>query len=92
VFPTAVGRPLDPSHLRQRLWARLLASAGLPRIRFHDLRHTCATLPLRAGVPPKVVQETLGHASVTLTLDTYSHVLPDVQERAAAVLDAALGG
>ncbi len=55
----------------------LLEGAGLPDARFHDLLHTCAILMLRGGVHPKVVQEMLGHAKVTITLDIYSHVLPD---------------
>jgi len=59
----------------------------LPGIRFHDLRHTCATLLLLAGVRPKVVSEMLGHASITITLDLYSHVLPDMQREATSALD-----
>jgi integrase len=70
---------------------RLLARADLPRVRFHDLRHTYATLALRDGVPVKVVSETLEHASITLTLDTYSHVLPDMQDDAAARMERLLG-
>jgi len=69
----------------------LVAVAGLPRLRLHDLRHTAATLMLRAGVHPKVVSERLGHATVGLTLDTYSHVLPDLQRDAAEVMDSVLG-
>lgn len=60
-------------------------------IRFHDLRHTHATLLLRQGVHVKVVSERLGHSTVGITLDTYSHVLPDMQEGATAKLEAALG-
>jgi integrase len=67
-----------------------LQSAGLPRIRFHDLRHTCATLLLGEGVHPKIVQELLGHASIRLTLDTYSHYLPDMQEKAVDAMRSAL--
>src|SRR4051812_8172064 len=58
-------------------------SAGLPRIRLHDLRHSYATAALAAGVQPKVVSERLGHANVSITLDTYPHVLPSIQEDAA---------
>jgi integrase len=65
---------------------------GLPRIRFHDLRHSHATLLLAQGVHPKVVQERLGHAGVGITLDTYSHVLPGMQDQAARVLGARLFG
>lgn len=89
VFPGPTGQPLDDSNLR-RAFAAIVADAGLPRLRFHDLRHTAATLMLRAGVHPKVVSERLGHASVSLTLDTYSHVLPDLQRDAAEVMDAVL--
>jgi integrase len=64
--------------------------AGLPRIRFHDLRHTAASLLLAAGEHPKVVQETLGHSSITLTMDTYSHVLPGLKKQAAARMDEIL--
>jgi integrase len=91
-FPKAVGQPLASQNLLYRGWPRLLAAAGLPRIRFHDLRHTYATLALQGGVAPKVVQETLGHASVTPTRDTYSHVLPNAQAEAAARIDAVLAG
>jgi integrase len=58
--------------------------AGLPRIRLHDLRHTHATLALQAGIHPKVVSERLGHSNISITLDTYSHAIPAMQEEAAA--------
>ena len=64
--------------------------AGLPVIRLHDLRHTHATLALEAGVHPKVVSERLGHASIAITLDTYSHAIPALQEDAAAKVAALL--
>jgi integrase len=60
---------------------------GLPKIRFHDLRHTAATLMLSEGVHPKVVQERLGHSSISITLDTYSHVIPSMQEEVADKLE-----
>jgi integrase len=82
-----VGRPLHPSHLLVREFYPLLRRAGLPSIRFHDLRHTAATLLLRRGVNPKVVSEMLGHANISITLDIYSHVTPDMQEAAAQVMD-----
>jgi integrase len=91
VFTNAVGRPIDPCALAHRGFPRLLQRAGLPKIRFHDLRHTYATLALLNGEKPKVVQETLGHASITLTMDTYSHLLPDMQEDAAARMERLLG-
>ena len=70
----------------------LLNRAGLPRVRFHDLRHTAATLMLSAGVHPKVVAERLGHSTPMLTLTVYSHVTPTMQRAAADELDAVLGG
>ena len=63
-----------------------------PAFRMYDIRHTCATLLLKKGVNPKIVQERLGHASITLTLDTYSHVLPDMQEGAADEMQAMFEG
>ena len=87
VFASTIGTPLDPSNLVDRSLKPLLKGAGLPSIRFHDLRHACATLLFSEGVPIKVVQEVLGHSSVSVTMDVYSHVLPDMQERAAAAID-----
>jgi integrase len=75
-FTTDTGAAVNPSNLRQRSFAPLLKKANLPRICFHDLRHTCATLLLSKGTHPKFVQELLGHATVAKTLDTYSHVMP----------------
>ena len=84
------GRPLQPTSLTHE-FVRLLAKAtDLPRIRFHDLRHTHATHLLANGVHPKVAQERLGHSTVGVTLDLYSHVLPGMQEDAAAKVDAAV--
>jgi len=91
VFFDDKGGPLRPSNLVRRSFLPLLARAGLPRIRFHDLRHTAATLLLRAGVHPKIVQELLGHATIAITLDTYSHVLPSMQREAAGKLDELFG-
>jgi integrase len=89
VFATATGGPIHPNTLARR-FAALIARAGVPPIRFHDLRHTCATLLLAEGVHPKIVQERLGHASITETLDRYSHVAADMQRQAADRLDAML--
>jgi integrase len=84
------GAPLQPNSLTHE-FVRLLAKAeALPKIRFHDLRHTHATHLLTNGVHPKVAQERLGHSSVGITLDLYSHVLPGMQEDAAAKVDAAI--
>ena len=89
VFPNGIGKPADPSNLL-KLFRALLKRAGLPAIRFHDLRHTCATLMLLQGQPVKVVSEQLGHSQIALTLDTYSHVLPTMQDAAVDALDALL--
>jgi integrase len=83
VFCTRAGTPIAPQNLVRRYFKPLLKWAGLPDIRFHDLRHTCATLLLGRDVHPRIVQDLLGHAQITLTLDTYSHVLPDMQAGAA---------
>jgi integrase len=89
VFCTQLGRPLIKGNV-YRGFLQLLNRATLPRIRFHDLRHTCATLLLIARVNPKVVSEMLGHASVSITLDIYSHVIPDMQQDAATIMAAVL--
>jgi integrase len=86
IFPSLRGTPKDPTDLRREFKA-LVAGAGLPGIRFHDLRHTAATLMLQQGIHPKVVQERLGHSSISITLDTYSHVLPNLQVEAAEQLE-----
>ena len=74
-----------------RDFKHLLRKLELPDIRFHDLRHTAATFMLQQGVHPKVVQERLGHADISLTLNTYSHVLPSMQANAAEKMDDLLG-
>ncbi len=91
VFCTAIGTPLDARNVAQRVLGPALARAGLPPMRLYDLRHSCATLLLLGGVNPKVVADRLGHASVATTLDTYSHVLPGLQEAASATLRTILG-
>ncbi len=90
VFADEGGKPLSQYNVYKRHFKPLLQDAGLPDIRMYDLRHTCATLLLAAGEHPKVVSERLGHASVMLTLDTYSHVLPGMQERATEKLEEIL--
>jgi integrase len=74
----------------QRQFTPLLRKAGLSLIRFHDLRHTAATLLLRQGVHPKIVAEVLGHSTISMTLDIYSHVIPDMQKDATVALDRLL--
>ena len=91
VFAQADGRPIEPSVLLAR-FQRALHRAGLPSLRTKNLRHVHASIMLSVGVHPRVVQEQLGHASITLTLDAYSHVTPGIQSEAAQrsgkVLDA----
>lgn len=91
VFCTRSGRPLAPNNIWRSLHAAL-QRAGLPLIRVHDLRHTAATYLLSMGTHPKVVQELLGHSTVTLTLDTYSHVLPVLHKQVAGHMDKLLPG
>jgi integrase len=90
VFSDRRGEPLFGSHVTERQLKPLLRRLRLPVIRFHDLRHTAATLLLTQGINPKVVSEMLGHGNVQLTLETYTHVLPDMQAQVAAAMDAAL--
>jgi integrase len=90
IFTTAHGEPINEEYLVKKHFKPLLRESGLPNIRLYDLRHTFATLALTVGVPPKVVSEQLGHASAAFTLDTYSHVLPHMQEEAAAKMEAVL--
>ncbi len=88
LFCDDFGQPLDGRSLLRRSFYPLLARAELPRIRFHDLRHSAATLLLTQGVHPKIVQDLLGHSTINLTMDTYSHVLPNLQQEAATKMDA----
>jgi len=89
IFASPTGTPLEQGGIWKH-WTAALDKAGLPHIRRHDLRHTAATLRLQAGANVKVVQELLGHSSITLTLDTYSHVTPGMQRESADALDALL--
>jgi integrase len=91
VFTTTLGTPLDGISVTRR-FQRILVAAGLPRQRFHDLRHACASLLLAQGVPARVVMETLGHSEISLTLNTYSHVLPGLGREAALRMDEVLTG
>ena len=90
VFTTTIGTPMDGIAVTRRFQV-LLAGAGLPRQRFHDLRHACASLLLAQGVAPRVVMETLGHSQISLTLNTYSHVIPALGREAANRMDEMLG-
>jgi len=89
VFKTASGQPINSDYLAKH-FRSILDLAGLSRIRLYDLRHSAATIALAAGVSPKVVSEQLGHASTAFTLDTYAHVLPHMQDEAAAKVEAML--
>ena len=86
VFASGDGEPLNERNLVKRHFKPILEKEGFPDIRLYDLRHTCATLLLSQGVNPKIVSERLGHASTTLTMDIYSHVLPDMQKEASEKL------
>lgn len=91
MFPNVDGEPLFIQNLSSRVYKRVLKRAGLPdTFRLYDLRHTCATLLLLAGVHPKVVSDRLGHSSISETMDTYSHIIPGMQREASDRLDAML--
>jgi integrase len=90
VFTSSVGTLIEPRNL-SRLFDQLIAAAGVRRIRFHDLRHTCASLLLAQGVPTRVVMDVLGHSQIAITMDLYSHVLQTALRDAADAIDRALG-
>jgi len=92
VFPNTIGRLMFPGNLQKREFKKHLRHLGLPDMRFHDLRHTCATLLLSRGVNIKVVSEMLGHADIAITLRVYGHVLPHMQDIAAREIDTILSG
>jgi len=89
VFSNIEGKPIDPCVLTHA-FGRIVARARLKGIRFHDLRHTFASLMLLRGAKPKVISEALGHSSVAFTMDTYSHIIDGMQEDAMALLDEVL--
>ncbi len=91
VFTSVIGTPLDGDNV-YKLFRRLLKDNSLPDIRFHDLRHSCASLLLAKGISPRVIMETLGHSQISLTMDTYSHVMPVLMKEAADAMDAILAG
>lgn len=90
VFTNTEGGPLRRSHFHGGNFKPLLTKAGLPEIRFHDLRHTAATLLLLDGTHPEIVRDRLGHSKIGITIDLYSHVLPSMQKEAAGRLDRLL--
>ena len=89
VFTTSIGTPLEGSTVTHRFQAAL-KTAGLRRIRFHDLRHSCATLLLAQGVHPRVIMDILGHSQIAVTMNLYAHVIPAMQKEVAAQMDAIL--
>ena len=89
VFANAEGKPIDPGALTHN-FARIAKRTGLENVRFHDLRHTFASLMLLRGAKPKVISEALGHSSVAFTMDVYSHIISGMQEDAMALLDEVL--
>jgi len=91
VFTTQLGTPIDPRNVN-RWFDAFCKRAEVPRVRVHDLRHTCASLLLAPGVHPRVVMEILGHSQISMTMNTYSHVLPGVQEEAAQRMEEVLRG
>jgi integrase len=90
VFTSTIGSPADPRNIRRTLY-QILEDFDLPKLRFHDLRHTCATLLLAQGTDARTIMETLGHSQITLTMNTYSHVMPQLQRDAADRMDAVFG-
>jgi len=91
VFPSNIGTPVTGSNLR-RAFRRLLKASGLPKIRFHDLRHTAASLMLNHGIPVLIVSKRLGHSKPSITIDVYGHLIPSQQEEAAQLMDNLIGG
>jgi len=91
VFTDETGGPIDATKFLRNSFAPLLKRAGLPPMRFHDLRHTAATLLLGRGIHPKIVSEMLGHSQIAITLDLYSHVTPTMQLEATAAMESILG-
>jgi len=91
VFPTPTGTPVDARNAVRHFKAALVR-AGLPPMRWHDLRHSCASLQLAQGIAPRVVMETLGHSQIGITMNTYSHVIPEMQRQAADLMDDLLSG
>ena len=89
VVRQADGSPYKPDSMTQK-WARFLEESGLPKIRLHDLRHSNATVLIQAGVNPRVVQQRPGHSDVSITLNTYTHVLPEMDAAAAEKIDTIL--
>jgi integrase len=89
VFTTATGTPVEPNDF-SKAFAQLCKVAGVRRVRLHDLRHTCASMLLAQGVPPRVVMEILGHSAIEVTMRIYGHVMLDAQRQALTGMDELL--
>jgi integrase len=90
VFASTVGTPIEPRNVNRR-WDELRLRAGLDSLRLHDLRHGCATFMLAAGVPSRAIMEVLGHSGISVTMNTYAHVLPALRQEAADAIDEVFG-
>lgn len=90
VFASTVGTPIHPRNML-RAFYKLLERAGLPHMRFHDLRHSCATLLAAQGVPPRVAMDILGHSDIRLTLNVYTHVRDESKRQAAEAMERLFG-
>jgi len=86
IFPSSIGTPMDPSNLRLD-FNRVIERAGVPKVRFHDLRHTAASLMLNNGIPVIVVSKILGHSKPSITLDIYGHLYNEMQGEASRLMD-----
>ncbi len=91
VFTTEIGSPLNRSVVAHG-FQKFLARAGLPKVAFHSLRHSAATLLLLQGVPARAIMKVLGHSQISVTMNTYAHILPAMQQEAATKMDAILSG
>jgi len=87
IFPNSEGEYLDANNMMKRRFLPVLRKAGLPRIRFHDLRHTYASLLLAKSIPAKYIQNQLGHSTIQVTMDRYAHIMPEIREQSVNVLD-----
>jgi integrase len=90
MFTTRTGNPLGPRNVHT-LFRALITQAWVRQIRFRDMRHTCASLLLSGGMPPRMVMDIVGHSQISVTMNTYAHVMPAMQSEAAGHMDALLG-
>jgi integrase len=90
VFASTISTPIEPRNINRR-WDELRERAGLDWLRLHDLRHGCATFMLAAGVPSRAIMEVLGHSGISVTMNTYAHVLPALRQEAADAIDEVFG-